>query len=38
MFVAEKNTGRRRRNEGRREEGRSSSHKLNITYGFNRRI
>jgi hypothetical protein len=37
MFVAEKNT-RRTRNEGGREEGRSSSHKLNITDGFNQKI
>ena len=33
LFVAEKNGGRRR-NEGVREEGRLSGHKLNNTDGF----
>jgi hypothetical protein len=34
LFVAKKNSGRRR-NEGREEDGRSPSHKLNITDGIN---
>jgi hypothetical protein len=37
LFVAKKNRGRRR-NERRREEGRSSSHELNITNGFTDRF
>jgi hypothetical protein len=34
MFVAEKNSGRKR-NKGRRKKDRLLGHKLNITDGFN---
>jgi len=37
LFVAKKNSGRRR-NEGREEDGRSPSYKLNITDGINSSI